>query len=126
MAYHVHISQKKCKKHRWIRHNQQYRLRNQMEGKMKDKKKNTALPAKVSLIIRLFAAVYLLYLVVSLRDVGSRYEGMELVFYVAAMAVFGIVGITIGILSAKDLLQGRYIDGKLDNSTTEKVPKDGK
>lgn len=125
MAYHVHISQKKCKKHRCTRHNQQCNLWYQMEGKMKDKKKNTALPAKVSLIIRLFAAVYLLYLVVSLRDVGSRYEGVELVFYVAAMAVFGIVGIAIGFLSAKDLLQGRYIDGKLDNSEPEEMPEDG-
>lgn len=93
---------------------------------MKDSKKEKKLPAKVSLIIRLFAAVYLLYLVVSLGDVGSRYEGAELVFYLIAMAVFGIVGIVLAAFSAKDLLQGRYIDGKLDNSISEETADDVK
>lgn len=88
---------------------------------MKDsKEKETAkLPTQASLIIKLFAAAYFIYLATSFGDVWNRYEGAELVFYMAVIAVFGIVGIGIGVLSVRDLIRGRYIDGKTDDKSKE-------
>lgn len=89
---------------------------------MNSNKETNNLPPQLSLIIRLFASVYLIYLALSFGDVGNRYEGAELIFYIIVIGVFAIVGLTIGILSARDLIKGQYIGGKLDNNSDETTP----
>lgn len=89
------------------------------ENEMSDSKRTAKLPNQMSLYIRLFAAAYLLYLAFSFGDVWNRYTGGELLLYVAAMIAFGVIGLGIGIVSVRDLIKGRYVGGKLDNSTEE-------
>lgn len=91
---------------------------------MSDSREIKNLPNQMSLIIRLFASVYLLYLAISFGNVGNRYEGVELIFYIVVIAVFAVFGLLIGILSAIDLAKGRYIGGKMDESSGEVAEND--
>ncbi len=87
--------------------------------KMSDNKGTTKLPNQMSLYIRIFAAVYLVYLAISFGDVWNRYTGMELIFYLLAMIGFGVIGLLLGGLSIKDLVVGNYVGGKNDKNPEE-------
>lgn len=83
---------------------------------MKNEQRAVRLPSQLSLLIRILVAGYLLYTVFSMRDVGSRYSGGELMIFVAAMIVFGAAAAVIGGISARDLMRGRYIGGAMDEN----------
>lgn len=86
-----------------------------------DKKKNgSRLPAKLSLYIRTAVAGYLIYVVYSLRDVREYYEGMELMFFLAAMVFFGVVAVLMGGFSVYALIRGKYEGGAMDPGAEEK------
>lgn len=81
----------------------------------------TKLPTKTGLMIRLLVAAYLIYIIYSLRDVGTRYSGGELVFYIVVLAVFAIFAVGLTVFTVRDLIKGRYTDGALDNKNCEEM-----
>lgn len=87
-----------------------------MDEKKNEEKRKSYLPTKMSLTIRLAVGIYLLYTVYSLRDVTQKYAGKELVFFIAAIVLFGAVGIFLCIHSARAFITGRYADGAMDES----------
>lgn len=91
---------------------------------MNDNNEDKKLPARGSLVMRLLVSLYLLYIVFSLRDVGSKYKDAELTFFLIAMVVFGVVGLILLVMSAYNLIRGKYIGGKLDDSPEEETEKD--
>lgn len=89
-----------------------------------DNSKRVTYPTQAMVMIRFFAAVYFAYIAISLGDVGSRYTGTEVWIYRIAQILFLVAGVAIGLLSGRDLLQGRYIGGKLDESVQENANED--
>ena len=81
---------------------------------MKEERKSTKLPTKAGLMIRLLVVAYIVYIIYSMRDVGSRYSGAELGFYIAVLVVFAICGLILAIFSIRDLLKGNYAGGAMD------------
>lgn len=79
-------------------------------------------PTKTSLILRIAASVYLLYLAWSLKDAPSSHIGMESILYIVAIAVFTIVAIIIGGMSIKAFAKGEY--DMPDNSDGDKDQKE--
>lgn len=86
------------------------------------KSETTKLPTKAGLMIRLMVVAYLIYIIYSLRDVGTRYSGGELAFYIVVLAVFAIFALGLTIFSVRDLIKGRYVGGAMDTESIEKVP----
>ena len=72
------------------------------------------LPTKAGLMIRLLVSAYLIYIIYSMRDVGTRYSGRELGFYIAILVIFAICALLLTLFSIRDLVKGRYADGALD------------
>lgn len=75
---------------------------------MEDKKKKY--PAKITLVLRIVVAAYLLYLVWGLRGAPGSHEGAEKVLFIVAMVVFVVAAVLIGGFSLKALLNGEYDD----------------
>lgn len=73
---------------------------------MENNKKYTT--TKLALILRIAVAAYLLYTVWELRGAPAAHEGAERILFIAAIIVFAIVGIVMGIFSLKALLKGEY------------------
>lgn len=97
-----------------------------MNEKENEEKRKSYLPTKMSLTIRLAVGLYLLYTVYSLRDVTQKYAGRELIFFIAAIALFGVVGIFLCIHSARAFITGRYADGAMDGSGDMEESKSGR
>lgn len=81
----------------------------------------TKLPTKTGLMIRLMVVAYIIYIIYSLRDVGTRYSGAQLTFYIAVLAVFAVFAVGLTIFSVRDLIRGRYVGGALDSENAENV-----
>lgn len=81
--------------------------------------KKTYLPTKISLTIRLMVAVYLFYIVYSLRDVTQKYSGGELAFFFVAIAAFVVIGLILIIHSARALAMGKYVGGAMDHEDSD-------
>ncbi|MBR5510133.1 MAG: hypothetical protein IKV59_08785 [Lachnospiraceae bacterium] len=75
---------------------------------MEDKKKKY--PPKITLILRVVVAAYLLYLVWGLRSAPAAHEGAEKVIFIVAIIVFIAAAAFIGGFSLKALLNGEYDD----------------
>ena len=75
---------------------------------MKDEKKKN--PTKITLVIRIAAAVYLLYLAWRLRTAPAAHEGLQKIFFIMMMIVFVVIAATVGGISLKALLNGEYDD----------------
>lgn len=80
-------------------------------------RKNSYLPTKLSLFIRIAVGGYLLYIVYTLRDVTQKYTGKELLFFLVAIALFGILGIFLCIHSIRGFIKGRYEGGAMDSGS---------
>lgn len=85
------------------------------------KKKVNYLPTKFSLTIRLMVAAYLAYIVYSLKDVQEKYTGNELIFFIIAIAAFGVIAFFLLIHSIRALITGRYVGGAMDESTEDET-----
>lgn len=72
---------------------------------MNDKKKY---PAKITLILRIAVALYLLYTVWGLRGAPASYTGIQHILFIAAMLVFFVVAIVLGGFSLKAFIRGEY------------------
>jgi hypothetical protein len=79
-----------------------------------EEKKKAYLPTRLSLMIRLFVAAYLVYIVYSLKDVTKKYAGTELVFFIIAMIAFSIIAVFLIVHSLRALSAGRYVGGAMD------------
>lgn len=90
---------------------------NHIEESKKEGSKSSYLPTKLSLFIRAAVGVYLLYIVYTLRDVTQKYTGKELIFFLAAIVLFGVLGIFLCIHSARGLVTGRYEGGAMDSGS---------
>ena len=77
---------------------------------MEDNKKKY--PTKSSLIIRIAAAAYLLYLAWGLRGALTTYEGMQKIFFLVAIILFVVVSVVIGGSSLKAFLNGDYEEAR--------------
>jgi len=73
---------------------------------MDNHKKNT--PSIFTLVIRIVIALYLFYIVWSLRGAPAAYTGGERIFFIVAMIVFLLAGIVLGGISLKALISGQY------------------
>ena len=81
-----------------------------------DKKKN--LVPKSSLVIRVVAGMYLIYLAYELfMGLNANVEGSAPpVVSIGAAVVFGICGLIMVIFSGRDFLKGNYQGGIMDDS----------
>lgn len=92
-----------------------------MKKDKRDISKQTSYPTQAMVMIRFFAATYLVYTAFSLGDVGARYSGTEVWIYRIAQILFVVAGVVLGGISGRDLVQGRYVGGKMDNSAEEET-----
>ena len=72
---------------------------------MDDKKKY---PAKITLILRIAVALYLLYTVWGLRGAPASHTGTQRILFIAAIIIFFVVAVILGGLSLKALIKGEY------------------
>lgn len=84
---------------------------------MENNKKKTLLP-KSSLIIRLVAGMYLIYLAYELGMglLDKTAEGAPTPLIILAVIVFAIVGLILAIVSGKAFLKGEFQGGIMDVS----------
>lgn len=75
---------------------------------MEDKKKKY--PPRITLILRILVAAYLLYQAWELRGAPGSHEGAEKIIFIVAIIVFIAAAILIGGFSLKALLNGEYDD----------------
>lgn len=87
---------------------------------MEKKKKKPLLP-KSSLIIRLVAGMYLIYLAYELAMglMQSTGDGAPLGVSVAAIVVFAVCGIILAVASGRAFLKGEFQGGIMDVSEAE-------
>ncbi len=106
--------------------NENREIRENKEGH-EEKKKANYLPTRLSLMIRLFVAAYLVYIVYSLKDVSEKYAGTELVFFIIAMIAFSIIAVFLIVHSLRALSAGRYVGGAMDvdNLNDDVIDSDG-
>ena len=87
---------------------------------MKENKKKSLLP-KSTLIIRLIAGMYLIYLAyelfMGLWEVGS--EGAPKGISIVAVIIFIICGLLLTITSGKSFLKGEFVGGIMDQPIEE-------
>lgn len=65
-------------------------------------------PSKISLILRIVVSAYLLYLAWGLRGAPASHTGTQKLFFIAAIAVFAIVGAVLGGFSLRAYIKGEY------------------
>lgn len=91
---------------------------------MANEKKKPLLP-KSSLIIRLVAGMYLIYLAYELFMGLGAAEGAPVEVSAVMAAVFLIIGLVLVIFSGKDFLKGNYEGGAMDRTLAEECKKEG-
>lgn len=79
------------------------------------------LTSKSSLIIRLIAGMYLIYLAYELFMGLSETGGAPKALVIGAAAIFTIFGVTLAIVSGKAFLKGEFQGGVMDISVTEET-----
>ena len=91
-------------------------------GKEKNgnKKHHHPLPMKNSLYLRLVVGLYLIYIDYSLLNTFQQKEGAELIFFIGAMVIFGLIAAALLVHSGYCLMKGLYRDGSEDTSEEEK------
>ena len=77
------------------------------------------LNTKTSLIIRLIAGMYLIYLAYELFMGLNASEGAPKALVIGAAVIFCIVGIMLVIIHGKAFLKGEFQGGIMDTSVTE-------
>ena len=86
-----------------------------------EKKKNKPLLPKSSLIIRLVAGMYLIYLAyeIAMGLKESTGEGAPFGVSIAAIVVFAVCGILLAAVNGKAFLKGEFQGGIMDVSEAE-------
>lgn len=85
---------------------------------MSNEKKRPLVP-KSTLIIRLIAGMYLLYLSYELFTGLNAADGAPKGVSIGVAVLFIIVGFILVIVSGKDFIKGKYEGGVMDNSHSE-------
>lgn len=90
-------------------------VNNNQDKKSTDKN----LPSQISLTARVLVGGYLLYISYSLAD--SFINGQDAHKYMlgAFIVFFTIAGMLLIIFSGRDLVRGKYVNGKMDNNEKE-------
>ncbi len=90
---------------------------------MENKKKNKYLVTKTVLMLRAVVGAYLLYTAYSLIGAVKASTGKTLLFFVAAIVAFTVIGGLFVIFSIKAIKEGRFVGGALDeNAEEEEAP----
>jgi uncharacterized membrane protein len=71
---------------------------------------------KTSLILRIAASLYLLYLAWELKDAPASHIGVESILFIIAIIIFTLVAVVMGGLSIKAYVKGEYADTQQDDS----------
>ena len=92
-----------------------------MKGKFQHMANNNNRPltTKASLIIRLIAGMYLVYLAYELFMGLNASEGAPTILVIGAAAIFTIFGVILVIVSGKAFLKGEFQGGIMDTSVAE-------
>ncbi len=86
-----------------------------MDDRKKNKKKQGSLPTQMGLLFRTIAGAYLMYLAYSIYGSAENVVGVEKIAFVAAIAVFAIVGAAVVISSLRSMQRGEYEGGAGDH-----------
>jgi hypothetical protein len=81
--------------------------------KTTDSKKNY--PTKTTLILRIIASAYLLYLAWGLKDAPATHTGVESFMFIAAIIVFILVAVVMGGLTIKAYAKRQYAEAQNDS-----------
>ncbi len=80
------------------------------------KNKEVSNPAQITVILRLAASGYLLYLACSLLPEVLKSTGQRQLLQIGCMVVFALVGAVLGIWSLKKMIRGEYrLPGQTDD-----------
>lgn len=85
-----------------------------MENREKNKKKRSGLPTHMGLIFRIVAGAYLIYLAYSIYTGSGNIEGGEKIAFIAAIAIFLVVGAAVVFTSLRAMQRGEYEGGAAD------------
>lgn len=85
-----------------------------MEENKKTKKGRSGLPTQMGLIFRIAAGAYLIYLAYSIYTGSGNIEGGEKIAFIAAIAVFLVVGAGVVFTSLRAMQRGEYEGGAAD------------
>lgn len=97
-----------------------------MSDKKENKKGRRSLPTRMSLVIRIVAGVYLLYLAYSIYNNQSEVQGAERFVFGAAMILFVVFGAVIAGTSLRAMQKGEYAGGAGDSGRDREEEKEKK
>lgn len=96
-------------------------MENEVKKEKKEKKEHHhSLPMKNSLYLRIVVGLYLIYIDYSLPKTFQQKEGTELIFFIGAMVIFGLIAAALLLHSGYCLMKGQYRDGAEDTSEEER------
>lgn len=79
------------------------------------------LPSQISLMARVLVGGYLLYISYSLVDSFINSQDAHKYMLGAFIAFFAIAGILLILFSGRDLVRGKYVNGKMDSNIKEET-----
>ena len=82
------------------------------------------LTTKSSLVIRLVAGMYLMYLAYQLFIGLNTSDGAPIAVVIGAAVIFAVCGVILVVFSGRAFLKGEYQGGIMDVSETEDLPKE--
>lgn len=91
-----------------------------MSDKKENKRRQRSLPTQMSLVIRIAAGIYLLYLTYSIYNAQTQMQGIERGVFIAVMVLFAAIGGTIIVTSLRALQRGEYVGGRADIGENKK------
>lgn len=86
-----------------------------MSDRKENRKKKGALPTQMGLLFRAIAGAYLMYIAYHIYGSAENVTGAEKIAFVAAIAVFAIVGAAVVVSSLRSMQRGEYEGGAGDD-----------
>ena len=81
------------------------------DKRKKNEKKRSGLPTHMGLIFRIVAGGYLVYLAYSIYSGSGEVQGAEKIAFVAAIALFSVIGLWVIVSSLRAMQRGEYEGG---------------
>lgn len=85
-----------------------------MSDRKENKRRRYGLPTQMSLVIRIAAGLYLLYLAYSMFNAQAQMQGTERVVFIGALLLFAVIGGVLIFTSLRGLQRGEYVGGAAD------------